>query len=189
MLFLSKSFEQKPIASVQSSHRIGVLGNSIIDPRNLKIVAFFANSRALGENLVLHTSDIREFSPAGAIIDNNDQLMTLDDDLVRLKKVVEYDFSLIDKPVYSEDKRRLGKVTDYAIDNESFFVVKLYVSRPVVKSLGVSQLIIDRTQIVSVTDAKVIVRSGRIKQPATTKVRQTLFGKSAALEPEQSQVE
>ncbi len=179
MLVLMKALENKPVASVQSGHRVATTGEMIIDPRNLKIFAFHV-STPQRQDLVLHTEDIRGVTPQGLIIDDNDQLMNPDEDLVRLKKVTDINFKLIDKPVYTENKKKLGKVADFVTETEGFMIMKLHVNRSMAKSFGTSQLIIDRSQIIQVTDDKIIVKSTAIKEKSGS-LKQALFGKPLSL--------
>lgn len=179
MLVLRKALENKPIASVQSGHRVAVSGEMIIDPRDLKIFAFYVSTPQKQE-LVLHAEDIRSVTPQGMIIDDNDQLMSFDDDLVRLKKVTDINFKLIDKPVYTENKKKIGKVVDFVTETEGFIIMKLHVARSLVKSFGTSQLIIDRSQIVQITDDRVIVKSTAIKDKSGS-LKQTLLSKPVSL--------
>ncbi len=183
MLVLSNSFSNKPIASVQSGHRVAVVQNIIIDPKDLKIFALTVDSPNLGANLVIHTEDIRDFNHQGIVIDDNDQLMAFSDDLVRLKKVSEINFQLIGKSVYTENGKKLGKVSEYVVDTDSFFITKLHVNRSVAKSFGTSQLIIDRSQVVKVTDRRVVVKS-TAKKAKSLSFKQTFFGKNMALSPD-----
>ncbi len=179
MLVLKNALDNKPIASIQSGHRVAVSGEMILDPRDLKVFAFHA-SMPNSDNLVLHTEDIRSITPQGIVIDNNDQLMSLDDDLVRLKKVTDINFQLLDKLVYTEDRKKLGKVSNFVVEIEGFLIMKLYVARSMMKSLGTSQLIIDRSQVVQVTDDKIIVKSTAIKERSGS-LKQAFFGKSLSL--------
>jgi len=179
MLVLNNALDNKPIASIQSGHRVAISGEMILDPRDLKVFAFHA-SMPSEEDLVLHTEDIRSVTPQGIVIDNNDQLMHFDEDLVRLKKVSDIDFQLLGKPVYTENNKKLGKVTDFVVETEGFEIMKLHVGRSVVKSLGTAQLIIDRSQVVQVTDRKIIVKSATIKEKSSN-LKQTFFGKPLSL--------
>ncbi len=179
MLVLKNALENKSVASVQSGHRVAVTEGIIIDPRDLKIFAFNVSSPQK-QGLVLHTEDIRSVTPQGFIIDNNDQLMIFDDDLVRLKEVADINFKLIDKPVYTEHKKKIGKVVDFVTETDGFQIMKLHVARSLVKSLGTSQLIIDRSQIVQVTDDKIIVKSTAVKDKAGS-LKQAFLGKPLSL--------
>jgi len=175
MLVLKKALENKPVASVQSGHRVAMTEGMIIDPRDMRIFAFHVSSPQ-DQNLVLHAEDIRSVTPQGMVIDDNDQLMSFDDDLVRLKKVTDIGFKLIDKPVYTENKKKLGKVADFVTETDGFIIMKLHVNRSMAKSFATSQLIIDRSQIVQVTDDRIIVKSTAVKEKSGS-LRQALFGK------------
>lgn len=175
----------KPVASIQSGHRIAVVEDLIIDPKNLKIFAVTVTSPNLGSNLVLHTEDIRDVNQQGLIVDNNDQLMTFDDDLVRLKEITEIDFQLLKKGVYTETGKKLGKIADFVVDTDSFMIMKIHVDRSIAKSFGTSQLIIDRSQIVKVTDQRVIVKS-TAKKTKSLSFKETFFGKNMSLSPDQT---
>ncbi len=183
MLVLINALENKPIASVQSGHRVALSGEMIIDPRNLKIIAFHV-STPQKQDLVLHTEDIRGVSPQGFVIDNNDQLMNFDGDLVRLKEVVGIDFHLLDKLVYTENDKKIGKVADFVTETDGFMIVKLHVNRSMVKSFNNAQLIIDRSQIVQVTDDRIVVKSTATKEKSRS-LKHSLLGKPLSLSADQ----
>ena len=185
MLVLGNIFIGKPIASIQSGHRVATVRDLILDPRNMKVFALNVDSPNLGSNLILHTEDIRDINHQGIVIDNNDQLMTFDDDLVRLKEVARIDFKLLGKSVYTENGKKLGKVSEFVVDTDTFLITKLHVDRSLIKSLGTSQLIIDRSQIVKVTDRRIIVKS-TTKKAKSFSLKETFFGKNMSLSPGQS---
>lgn len=158
--------------SLQSGSELGKIGQPIIDPRNLSIVAYYVSGPRIQTLSVLHVSDIREFGPLGFIVDSADNIMPLDTDLVRLQEVVSFNFTLLDKPVIDEQKKKLGKVTDYTFDFEQFSIQKIHVSQSVMKNFSNANLIIHRSQIVELTDKEVIVRSATI--PVSTGLPQVL---------------
>lgn len=175
MLVLSGALIGKSVASVQSGHKVATTMGMIIDPRNLKVFAFKVNSPK-SSGLILHTEDVRSVTPQGLVIDNNNQLMTFDEDLVRLKEVAEINFVLTDKPVYTEDKKRVGKVTDFVTETQDFMIMKIHVSRPLVKSFGSSQLIIGRSQIAQITDDRIVVKSAALKEKSAS-LKTAVLGK------------
>jgi hypothetical protein len=60
----------------------------------------------------------------------------------------------------------LGKVSDYSY-NDGFFVQKLYVARPLHKVFASEDtLVIDREQILEVTDKYILVRDTELKAGA-----------------------
>jgi sporulation protein YlmC with PRC-barrel domain len=187
MMVLSSALINKPVASVQSGHKVATTADMIIDPRNLKVFAFKVISPK-SPNLVLHTEDVRNVTPQGLVIDHNNQLMTFDEDLVRLNEVAKINFVLIDKPVYADDKKKVGKVSDFATETQDFMIMKLHVTRSLLKSFGSSQLIIDRSQIVQITDDHIVVKSTALKEKATD-IKTAVLGKPASLSPESIKTE
>lgn len=171
--------------SLQSGSELGKIGQPIIDPRNLSIVAYYVSGPRIQSVSVLHVSDIREFGPLGFIVDNADNIMPLDGDLVRLQEVIEFKFTLLGKPVIDEQKKKLGKVSDYTFEADSFSIQKIHVSQSVMKNFSNAHLIIHRSQIVELTDKEVIVQSATV--PVSTGLPQILnpFRRSSgAMNPE-----
>lgn len=181
MLLLYSQLNDTPVMSLQSGSELGKIGQPIIDPRNLSIIAYYVSGPRIQTLSVLHTDDIREFGPLGFIVDSADNIMTLDSDLVRLQEVISLNFYLIEKPVIDEQKKKLGKVSDYTFEAEGFSIQKIHVSQSIMKNLSNSQLMIHRSQIVELTDKEIIVRSATI--PITTGLTQVLnpFRRSGGL--------
>ena len=100
------------------------------------------------------------------MVNDHDALTPLND-LVRLKSILNYHFSLVGKNVVTTGKRKLGKVNDYAFDKDSFYIQKLYVSQSIIKSFTGGELVIDRTQIVEITHSKITVDVATVKDVAT----------------------
>ena len=90
--------------------------------------------------------------------------MTLDQDLVRLNEVINLKFNPIGKIVIDDSGKKLGKVSEYSIETESFIIKKLHVSQSIMKNISNSALIIDRSQIKEITDKSIIVRSASVKE-------------------------
>lgn len=164
MLLLTKSIEGAPVMSLQTGGKLGEITVPIIDPRNLKITAYHVAGPRIHEESVVHTSDIREIGTLGVIVNDAGTIMPIDDGLVRLEEVRAIKFKLIGKPVVDDSGKKLGKVSDYAVDSDDFMVMKLHVAQSVMKNLSSSALIIDRSQIIDVTDTTITVRSGTVTQ-------------------------
>lgn len=134
----------------------------IIDPRRLSIVAFYCEGPLIDFSpAILHTSDIREFSSIGLIVDSADNIMP-PDDLVRLREVLNYNFELEGKLVVEEGGHKLGKVGGYTIDSDSFYIVKLHVRPTLLQSLGRAELLVDRTQIREINDKHIVVHKATV---------------------------
>lgn len=166
---LKDRLQNMPIMSLQTGAKIAKTGNFIIDPRQLKIVAFYCSGSRLDINpAVLTVSDIREISEIGLIVDSADVLVS-PDDLVRLSDVLSFGFTLEDKQVIDESGRKLGKVDNYSLDPTTLYVIKLHVQPSFWQAWGTTEFTIDRTQIIEVTDTEIVVKDTRKK--VTQKVR------------------
>lgn len=144
--------------SLQTGTQVGMAVRHIVDPRRLNIVAFYCEGPLIDFNpAILHTTDIREFSSIGLIVDSADNIMP-PDDLVRLKEILDYNFDLEGMQVIEEGGRKLGKIGGYTIDSDSFFIVKLQVRPTLMQSFGRAELLIDRTQISEINDKHIVVR-------------------------------
>ena len=134
----------------------------IINPNNLKIEGWYCTDHFNKSTLILLTKDIRDIVPQGLAIDDYDRLSE-PEDLVRLQEILKINFELIGKHTITDQKRKLGKVSDYAADTNSFTVQKLYINQPMYKNLTGGQLSIDRSQIVEITDKHIMVRDVDVK--------------------------
>lgn len=165
MLVLNTQLQNTPIMSLQNGGQLGTTAQAIIDPRKLQIVAYYATGPRIQEPSVLHAGDIREIGPLGIIVDSADNIMTLDEDLVRLQEVIDLKFEIIGLPVVDEQKQKLGKVIEYTLETEGFFIQKIHVSQSLLKNITNSNLIIHRTQIVELTDNCIVVKSSTVQEP------------------------
>lgn len=153
--------------SLQDGSIIGVTTGFLINPNNLKIEGLFCASKnsKKGNEVVLLTQDIRDFVPQGIAV-NDHESMTDPSDLVRLKEYINLRFDPVGKKVITLAKDSLGKVTDYAIDEQSFYIQKLYASQSLLTSLSGGNLSIDRSQINEITDKKIIIKDINAKIPS-----------------------
>lgn len=160
MLQLVSRLNKLLVLSLRTGGPVAYVDHPIINPHSMRLEGWYVIDRFSRETLVLRHQDIREVIKNGLVVNDHDVLSD-PDDLVRLKSVLDLNFTLVDKPVY-QDKKRLGKVTDYAVDSDSFFVQKLYVGQSLLKSLA-GELVIDRRQIVEVTPTRVQVAGTTLK--------------------------
>ncbi len=163
MLQLSGNIINRPVLSLRTGTQVATALAPIINPNNLKIEGFFCKSGR--KQLILVSQDIRDVLPQGIVV-NDEDVLTDQGELVRLKDVISINFELLGKRVETSGKRKLGKVNDYATETGSLYVKKLYVSQPIYKNISGGNLGIDRTQIVEITDKKIIVSDLDAKVPA-----------------------
>lgn len=189
MLALNSALANVPVMSLQSGNALGVTSEPIIDPRKLQIVAFYVSGPRIQGVNVVHTADIREFGPLGFIVDSSDNIMPLDDQLVRLQEVVKLKFKLVGKMVVDDTKRKIGKVSEYTVESDGFFVQKIHVGQSMMKNFSNANVIIHRSQIVELTDSVIVVRSGTIPEPSGLLQMLNPFKKSRPLAAEQVEID
>jgi len=157
MLQLSSRLYNSPILSLRTGGVIATATEPIINPNNLKIEGFYCADRFDKKvSLVLLYQDIREVIPQGIVVNDHEVLAELED-IIRLKDLIALHFTLLGKPVITESKARVGKVNDFAVELESMFIQKLYVTQALRKSISTSALSVDRNQIIEITDRKIII--------------------------------
>jgi hypothetical protein len=161
---MSGSLLNRPVISLRSSQQIAVALGPIINPHNLNILGWWCKTPGNGGNMVLLADDVRESNARGLAV-NDDDALSSPDELARHKETLDINFQLIDKTVKTK-RSKLGKVHDFSY-NDGMFVQKLYVARSLVKVFASEDtLIVDRTQILEVTDDHILVRDTDVKETA-----------------------
>lgn len=153
MLYLSTKLYEIPLLSVRSGGRIGTVLGPIINPHNLHIDGFYCILGNTKETIVLLDIYIRDITARGIIIDDHENLST-PEELVRLQPILKLRYELHDK-LAIVNKKKIGKITDFAVDDASWFIQKLYVQPRIWNSLGQERLTFDRLSVVEVTDSAV----------------------------------
>lgn len=128
----------------------------IINPDNLKIEGFYCLDRFTKSTLVLLYQDIRDVLVQGIVINDHD-VLSEPSDLIRLKRVMDIQFDVMGKKVVTTSGSKLGKVTDYAVEVETMYIQKLYVSRNILKDFAGGNLGIAREQVQETTNKKIVV--------------------------------
>lgn len=157
MLVYASKLIGTPILSVQSAGPIGAIADSIVDPNSLKILAFYISGPLVKNTNILDAKSIREYSKYGCVVDSIEDLAEKDD-IIKVSKIIDLNFSLIGLKVETKKGTKLGKVIDFTITPDDFSVQQIVVKRPLVKSFLDPELIIPRAEIVEVTDYKIIVK-------------------------------
>lgn len=158
MLVTIKALIGASVKSLQSGSEIAKITIPLIDPRNLKIMAFYLEGKLIKFTpAILIPDDIREVGPLGVIIDDINKIVS-PDDVVRLEGIISFDFILNGITVIDEKKHKLGTVEYYTFDPETYFVQQLYVKPGILKVMKVTNLIINRSQIVDIDNKKITVK-------------------------------
>lgn len=172
MLISNSRLLKTPVMSLQTGAKLAATSQILVDPRDLTIVAYQLEGPALDENpSFLRPTDVRELSNLGLIVDSSDEFVGLND-VIRITQVYDYGFDLIGLDVIDDNKKKLGKVQSYNLDSSSFSIQQLVVKRPLLKSLGEPELLINRTQVVEVRESYVQVRSTHDTESVKNVVRE-----------------
>lgn len=169
MLLPAHRLQDIPVMSLQTGAEIARVGEPIIDPRQMIIVAFYVDGRMLDEHpSVLHVADIREYGDIGIIVDDSDKLMS-PDGLVRLQQIIDFHFRLIGLRVVDELGHKLGKVKDFVVEPETYSIQQLFTEQSLLRSLTTMSNVIHRSQIISVTNELITVSSATVDEKTTKK--------------------
>lgn len=171
MLQLSGALLNRPILSLRTNAQVGTALQPIINPNNLKIEGFYCEDKFnKKKQSVLLYQDIRDVMAQGIIVNDHDALSD-PSELVRLQDIMKLNFALIGKPVVTVSKTKIGKVNDFATEVETMYIQKLYIGQGLIKNLTGGSLSVDRSQIVEITNNRVIindlVQPTPLKAPAT----------------------
>lgn len=159
MLVLGSRLHETPVMSLQTGTRLARTGAALINPANLKIIAFELDGPLLTEHpSFLRTADIRELGSVGMIIDSSDELLGIDD-VIKIKELYDLHFTLVGLSVVDEHKRRLGKVENYTVETGSFVIEQLHVKRGILQGLTDTTLLVHRSQITEINDNFIIVKT------------------------------
>lgn len=163
MLCLGQSVIGKNVLSLRTGAPVGSVNDIIIDPNNLKIEGWHVQDLFNKRSKIVLSLEVRDILSQGIVVNDHDA-MTDPHDLIRLKPILDLHFSLLNLPVFTDHKKRLGKVNDYAFDKDAMIVQKLYVGQPVMKSFSGGTLMIDRSQIVEITNRRIVVREPTVQE-------------------------
>jgi len=166
MLIVGSRLLNTPVMSLQTGGKLASTQKPIIDPSNLKIVAFEVEGQLLSERpSLLRVADIREMGRVGMIVNSNDEFIGVHD-VIKIEKLYDLGFPLVGMVVMDDKKHRLGKVEDYTVDTNSYVIQQLTVQRGFFKGLNDTGLLIGRNQIVEINDNEIIVKSADIRSVA-----------------------
>ncbi|MCD8561575.1 PRC-barrel domain-containing protein [Candidatus Saccharibacteria bacterium] len=176
--------------SLQTGGRLAETDRPVIDPGQLKVVAYVLRGPLLTKNpSLLRTADIREMGRLGMIIDSDDELIGVDE-VIKIEKLYKLNFPLVGMAVVDDTRHKLGKVEDYTVDTDSFVIQQLSVRRGIFRGITETSLLVHRSQVLEINDKAIIVKSARKQrsEPIVESIREEFvnpFRKPAAQpEPE-----
>lgn len=166
MLILQKQYIGMTVVSVQSGMPCGKVSQLIIDPNKLS-VALIGVLEPRSTSYLLPT-DVRFMSEDRMFIDAEHKLSEAED-LLRHQDIIKDHFTPVGCKVVTESRKRLGKVSDYALDDTSWLVEKLYVGGGILANPLLEDKIISRADVVNVNKGTITVRdlANRAHKPLT----------------------
>ncbi len=167
MLISNSRLNNYSILSLHVGGKIARVVDTIVDPNTLKVIAFRVNGPLVGKEVgdILPTQSVREFSRLGMIVDSSDEFVEADE-IVNVRDILKLNFALVGLKVETEKKVKLGKVTDFTVEPESWQIQQIVVQRPMLKSFINPELLISRQQIIEVDDYRVLVKDQASKVKA-----------------------
>jgi len=147
-----------PIGSIEDRAKVGVVGDIIINPDDGLLLGIIAKTGILNiQPRFVSWADIREVESGAVVINSKDDLCEIDE-VIRVKEVIDKNFSLTGLPVVTTDGNSLGDVYDYEIDVEKKTLFKIFC-----RALLGQRHIISKSNIVRIELNKVVVRSAAVK--------------------------
>jgi uncharacterized protein YrrD len=165
MFLLGSKLAGLQVVALANGDRMAEVIKPVIDPSSLELVALICSTNHKQQK-TLGCRDIREASAQLLLINSDDDLAEIGE-VVRLEPMLKKPYQLTGSLVRTEGGTKLGKVADYAVGTQGWMVQKLYVRRPLLKSVLGSNLVIDRAQITDVSPSVITVREATIAEPVT----------------------
>lgn len=164
MLRFISTYQGMPILSLRVAGTVAYVQKPIVDPQKLQVKGFYVTDSKTKQTLILLIDDVRDHISKGLVINDHDVLAE-PDDLVRLKPLLEHGFNPISMPVEDTTGKKLGKVSEYAIEHTSFFIHRLHYKKGLLSGIGTDSSF-SRTQIAELTDQKFVIQGTEIKNTA-----------------------
>lgn len=178
------------IMSLQTGGELARTSSAVIDPYRLVIRAYKLTGAQLEEpdNSYIRIEDVREIGNIGFIIDSNDEIIC-GTDIIKLKKLIDLDFSLVGLKVIDQAENKIGTVIDYSIDVSTFMIYQLVVKRPFWQSFNDPELIIDRSKIIELNNQRVIIKDNVEKAEPSPLIKETDFINPFRIQKEAESIE
>ena len=169
MFTLASKLIGLPIMALQNGEVIAKVKYLVLEPNKLQLVGIKCELQpGISKNPIVLTQDIRQVA-LDCVLVNSTEDITDSSDIVRLEPLLKINLQLRGIRVLTESKKYVGKCEDYTINLGSFMLQKIYIRQSPIKSFFGASLIIDRSQIVQVSNREIIVKDASILQPARDK--------------------
>lgn len=172
MLLAGSRLINAPVMGLQTGSELARTQRAVVDPATLEVVAYQVTGPLLNAHpSLLRIADVREFSEVGLIIDSSDEFVGVDD-IIKLGEIYHLNFNPIGMQVVDTKQRKLGKIQSYTLETAAFVIQQLSIKRPLWRSLGDTELLVHRTQIVEINNQSIVIESeATIPEPLLESVR------------------
>jgi sporulation protein YlmC with PRC-barrel domain len=152
-----------PILSLQNAETITRVTDLVMAIESLEVIAVICEPHPqIGKHPVLLLRDVRQVAIDCLLVNTAEDLVEAED-IVRLAPLLERGFDPRGLRVVTDLKRRIGTVEDYTINLQTYHLQKIYVRQSLVHSWMGASLIIDRAQILEVSEREFVVRDATVK--------------------------
>lgn len=117
-----------PIAANDTQSKIAEIEKILVDPNNGNVLGFLVRPGGFFSlRKVISAVDIREWDPNGIVTETINNLVG-EDEIVRIKEVLDQDIDLFTMKAKTKSGKRLGAVEDFLIDTATSCVMKYYLN-------------------------------------------------------------
>ena len=109
MIILGSNLNRAPVVSLQTSTEIARTARAIIDPADLRVLAYVVTGSLLpADTQLLRIADVRELSSLGFIVDSIDEFVA-PSDVINLQKIYNLHFDLLGMRVVDERRQKVNQ--------------------------------------------------------------------------------
>lgn len=151
-MVLASSMLRLPVGTLKPPVRVGKVKDLVIDPKGGKFLGITVSVSLLQSARFVTASDIVAVDRAGLVIASEESLVEVGE-VVRVRQALKEGVRVLGLRVVTQARRKIGRVSDLAIDLEGQRVAKYYVKS------WFSERIIPATAVVKITRKEMVIES------------------------------
>lgn len=156
------NLKNQQVVSLQTGPTGYRLAACLADPADLRVALWVLADSPFANRKYLLPKDIREFGPQLVVINDESDIVE-QDEIVRLRSVLEDNCKLVGCKVVTTSGTRLGTVKDFGLNRENQQITKLMVKPTWLTMLFAKSLTISHKQIVKVDCKTIVVKENTAK--------------------------
>jgi|SRR3989339_1866162 len=157
-MFFLASILQNAIIKIPNGLMVGKVSFLAIDPSQGKLVGLvFTRGLFVKQAFVIAPKNIMNAGD-GIIMISSPEAVDPINEIIRVRDVFQAKIDFFGMPTISESGQFIGHCKDLLVDKESFFIHRFYIQS------GQSERIFSRDDVIGVTNKKLIVKDGALKQ-------------------------